>query len=189
MLITHGHFDHMQDAVHVGKKTDALVVGAFEIVSFLQTKGVKNGNPMNKGGTDTLPGSEIKVTMTHADHTSSIQDGSHTLPGGEPVGFVIEFENGYKIYNTGDTAVFGDMKLIGELYTPDLVMMPIGDHFTMGPKEAAMACRLIEAKRVIPQHYGTFPQLTGTVEAFQQLLVSQSVEVIAMKPGEAITLP
>ncbi len=189
VLITHGHSDHFGDAIAVTKKNQAVTVANFEIVSYLQGKGLKNGVPVNKGGTVTLPGSEtIKVTATHADHSSSIQDGHDVLNGGEPVGFVIEFENGYTIYNTGDTGVFGDMKIISELYHPDLLMLPIGDHFTMGPKEAAYAIKLVDASKVLPMHYGTFPLLTGTPEKLRTLLIGRNTEVLSPEVGETITV-
>jgi L-ascorbate metabolism protein UlaG (beta-lactamase superfamily) len=126
--------------------------------------------------------------MVNAHHSNTVDDGGTSVPGGEPCGFVIEFENGLKLYHSGDTCVFGDMAIIRELYAPDLCMLPIGDLFTMGPKEAAYACSLLKPKAVIPMHYATFPLLTGTPEAFQQELKSRGVmvEVITMKPGETI---
>ena len=110
---------------------------------------------MNKGGTQTV--GDIKVTMVHADHSCGIQDGDETVYGGEACGYVIEFSNGVKIYHAGDTNVFGDMAIIRELYAPDIAMIPIGDHYTMGPREAAYACNLLKPKTVIPMHFGTFP--------------------------------
>ena len=131
---------------------------------------------------------EIKVSMVSANHSNTIDDGGSSIPGGEPCGFVIEFTNGLKIYHAGDTNVFGDMAIIRELYAPDLCMLPIGDLFTMGPKEAAYACSLLMPKAVIPMHYATFPALTGTPEEFQKELKARGVsgELITMKPGETI---
>jgi len=189
MLITHGHSDHFGDAIAVSLKNQPATVASYEIITYLQSKGLKNGIPVNKGGTVTLPGSEtIKVTTVHADHSSSIQEDDNVLNGGEPVGFVIEFENGYTIYNTGDTSVFGDMKIISEIYHPDLVMLPIGDHFTMGPKEAAYAIKLTDASKVLPMHYGTFPLLTGTPDKLRAELVSRNTVVLSQDVGETITV-
>jgi L-ascorbate metabolism protein UlaG (beta-lactamase superfamily) len=126
--------------------------------------------------------------MTNAYHSSGIlDDDGSMLYGGEPAGFVIGFENGYRIYHAGDTCVFGDMKLISELYSPDLLLLPIGDLFTMDPREAAYACRLMNAKLVIPMHYGTFPVLTGTPDQLRELTSDLGTEVIALQPGEAIS--
>jgi L-ascorbate metabolism protein UlaG (beta-lactamase superfamily) len=189
LLITHGHSDHFGDAVTVITKNQPTTVATFEIIGYLQTKGLKNGIPVNKGGTVALPGSEsIKITAVHADHTSTIDDDGVTINAGEPIGFIIEFENGYTIYDAGDTAVFGDMKIIAEIYQPHLTILPIGDHFTMGPKEAAFAIRLLDAAKVIPMHYGTFPLLTGTPEKLKAELVSRTTEIIVPVIGETMTL-
>ncbi len=120
----------------------------------------------------------------HADHSCGIQDGDELLYGGEAVGFVIEFENGLKIYHAGDTNVFGDMKIIHDLYAPEIAMLPIGDHFTMSPREAAYACNLLQAKTVIPMHFGTFPVLTGRPSELQKLV--PSIEVFEMTPGQTV---
>jgi len=184
ILVTHAHSDHMGDVLQIAKDTEATVISNFEISGWLGTKGITNAMPMGKGGTVPLDG--LKITMTHADHTSSISDGDQTLYGGEPGGFVIELEDGFKIYDAADTAIFGDMSLIAEIYNPDLVLLPIGDHFTMGPLEAAYACRLLGAKQVIPIHYATFPALTGTPEAFQSELdkLNLSTQINVLQPGE-----
>lgn len=182
MLCTHGHGDHIGDAVEIAKKHNPLVVGIFELCGWMQKKGAKQISPMNKGGTQTV--GDVKVTMVHADHSCGIQDGDEMVYGGEACGYVMEFENGVKIYHAGDTNVFGDMKIIHELYAPEIAMIPIGDHFTMGPREAAYACNLLQAKTVIPMHFGTFPMLTGTPEALQKLV--PGMEVFAMKPGETV---
>jgi L-ascorbate metabolism protein UlaG (beta-lactamase superfamily) len=142
---------------------------------------------MNKGGTQQV--GDVKVTMVQANHSSGIEDGGQVIYGGDPCGYVITFENGLKIYHAGDTNVFGDMSIIRDLYRPDLAMLPIGDLFTMGPMEAAYACRLLEPKAVIPMHWGTFPLLTGTPEEFGHQLkgAGLGVELITMKPGETIS--
>lgn len=187
MLCTHGHGDHIGDAVELAQKYNPRVVGIYELCAWLQQKGAKQIAPMNKGGTQAVD--DIKVTMVTAHHSSGIQDGNQTVYGGEACGYVITFENGLKIYHAGDTCVFGDMEIIRDLYRPDLAMLPIGDLFTMGPKEAAYACRLLEPKAVIPMHWGTFPMLTGTPAEFGHELKANGlgVELITMKPGETIS--
>ena len=182
MLCTHGHFDHIADAVEIGKRHNPKVVGIFELCGWLEKKGVKNTSPMNKGGTQAV--GDIRVTMVHADHSCGIQDGEQIIYGGEACGFVIEFENGLKIYHAGDTAVFGDMQIIRELYAPDIALLPIGDHYVMSPREAAYACKLLKPKAVVPMHFGTFPVLTGTVAEFKRLV--KDVEVVEMKPGQTL---
>jgi L-ascorbate metabolism protein UlaG (beta-lactamase superfamily) len=183
MLCTHGHSDHIGDAVEIAKKHAPKVVGIPELVGWLEKKGVKQTSMMNKGGTQTV--GDIKVTMVHADHSCGIQDGDELVYGGEACGYVVEFSNGLKIYHAGDTNVFGDMAIIRELYAPDIAMLPIGDHFTMGPREAAYACNLLKAKTVIPMHFATFPVLTGTPGALQKLV--PGVEVVEMKPGVTVS--
>ncbi|MBI1926408.1 metal-dependent hydrolase [Candidatus Poribacteria bacterium] len=186
MLITHGHADHIGDAVELAKKHSPKVVAIVEVCSWLGSKGVKNTCPMNKGGTQTVNG--LKVTMVHANHSNGLSgDGGTIIYGGEPAGYVIEFSNGYKIYHAGDTNVFGDMRIIGEIYQPNLALLPIGDHFTMGPREAAYASQLLNVPAIIPMHYGTFPVLTGTPEALRQLTKEQSVEIVELKPGETLS--
>jgi L-ascorbate metabolism protein UlaG (beta-lactamase superfamily) len=188
MLVTHGHIDHIQDAVPVARATGATVLGIFELCHWLNTKGVSNTSPFNKGGTQEVMG--IKVTMVHADHSCGIMEGDTIIYGGEAVGYVLELEDGYRIYHSGDTAVFGDMRLIAELYEPDLVMLPIGDHFTMSPREAAYACRLLAPRAVLPLHFGTFPLLTGTPEALEELTREQKgMRVLKVRPGETIGRP
>src|SRR5512146_1925387 len=179
MLCTHGHFDHIGDAVEIAKQHNPMVVGIFELVSWLQKKGVKQVTPMNKGGSARV--GDITVTMVHADHSCGIQDGDEIIYGGEACGYVIEFENGLKIYHAGDTNVFGDMHIIHELYKPEVVMLPIGDHFTMSPREAAYACGLLRPTIVIPMHFGTFPLLTGTPAKLRDLVNGLGVEVLELK--------
>jgi L-ascorbate metabolism protein UlaG (beta-lactamase superfamily) len=186
MLITHGHFDHMSDVVHLAKQYSPVVGCIFEIGVWLESQGVENVSSMNKGGSQQL--NDIRVVMVDARHSSGIltEDGK-IVYAGEPAGFVIEFENGFTVYFAGDTCVFYDMKLIAELYKPELVFLPIGDLYTMDPKQAAYACRLMDAKRVIPMHYGTFPPLTGTPAELQELTRDIGTEVIALSPGESIS--
>ena len=182
MLCTHAHGDHIGDAVEIGKKHSPAVVAIPELAGWLEKKGLKNVISMNKGGTVKV--ADIKVTMVHADHSCGIQDGDQFLYGGEAVGFVIEFENGLKIYHAGDTNVFGDMKIIRDLYAPQIAMIPIGDHYTMSPREAAYACNLLQAQTVIPMHFGTFPVLTGRPSELQKLV--PNMEVFEMKPGQTV---
>ena len=183
LLCTHGHGDHIGDAVEIAKKHNPLVVGIIELCAWMKKKGAKQTLPMNKGGTQEV--ADVKVTMVHAEHSSGIEDGNEMVYAGEACGFVIGFSNGLKIYHAGDTNVFGDMRLIHELYAPDIAMIPIGDHFTMGPREAAYACSLLKAKTVIPMHYGTFPQLTGTPSALRKL--APGVNLVEMKPGATLS--
>ncbi|MDQ4076090.1 MAG: metal-dependent hydrolase [Chloroflexota bacterium] len=183
IICTHGHSDHVGDLVTVAQRTGATVVGIFDLITWAESKGVTNTMGGNKGGTLEIDG--IKVTLVNALHSSSMMDGEESVDMGDPCGFILEFENGYRLYNTGDTDVFGDMALIAELYEPDLVMMPIGDHFTMGPRQAAKAIQLMKAQRVVPHHFGTFPVLTGTPEQLKSL-VGEEVEVLAVQPGETI---
>src|SRR5215472_8150838 len=185
MLCTHGHGDHIGDAVELVKRHNPKAVGVYELCVWLNKKGAQQILPMNKGGSQQV--GDIMVTMVHADHSCGIDDGGQIIYGGEPCGYVIEFENGVKIYHAGDTNVFGDMSLIHELYNPELAMLPIGDVFTMGPREAAHACRLLEPKTVIPMHFGTFPLLTGTPADFEKRIQNLGVELKTMKPGETLS--
>ena len=182
MYITHGHWDHTEDAVPIAKKHTPTVVTMIEVAKWLESKGVQNTIGMNKGGTVTVDG--VKATMVTANHSSSVteEDGT-TIYTGEPAGFVLEFANGYKIYHAGDTNVFGDMQIIGEIYQPDLALLPIGGHFTMGPREAAYAVKLLNVPAILPMHYGTFPLLTGTLEEFLKLTASMDVEIVDLEVG------
>ncbi len=186
MLITHGHPDHMQDALTIATAFKPQIGCNFEISVWLGGKGVQNVVGMNKGGSVRL--NDIRATMVNAHHSGGIiEDGDRIVYGGEPAGFIVEFENGFRIYHAGDTCVFGDMKIIADLYQPELLFLPIGDLFTMDPREAAYACRLMNARKVIPMHYGTFPVLTGTPEKLAELTRDLGTEVIAMKPGDTLT--
>ncbi len=185
MLCTHGHGDHIGDAVTIAKKHNPKIVGIFELCLWLQKKGAQQISPMNKGGTQQV--GDIQVTMVHAVHSCGIQDDDGSIIyGGEACGYVITFENGLKLYHAGDTAVFGDMAIIRDLYAPDIACLPIGDHFTMSPKEASYACNLLRPKAVIPMHFGTFPMLTGKPSQLKELVADLGVQVLALKPGESI---
>src|SRR5207244_79154 len=145
------------------KKYRPTVVCNYEIHMWLKSKGVAGTAPMNKGGTQAVGG--VRVTMVHAVHSSGIEDGGQIVYGGEACGYVFTLEDGTRVYHAGDTAVHSDMALIGELYRPDVALLPIGDHFTMSPREAAVAARLLQPRVIVPAHFGTFPLLTGTPEA------------------------
>jgi L-ascorbate metabolism protein UlaG (beta-lactamase superfamily) len=186
MLITHGHFDHITDAVEVAAQAKPnAIVGILEICNWLDRKGVESCTAMNKGGTVHVEG--IKVTMVHADHSCGITDDDGSIIyGGEAVGFLLEMENGFRIYHSGDTMIFGDMRLYGEIFSPDLAVLPIGDHFTMDPRQAAYACEMLGARMVIPSHYGTFPVLTGTPSMLRDQLSARDYvcEVIELEVGK-----
>lgn len=182
MVLTHGHFDHVGDAVAVANATGCKVITTFELAAWLGRQGVSEDNVvgMLKGGTFELDG--ISFTMVHAEHASSTPDGAY---GGEPVGYVIRFENGFKIYFSGDTDVFGDMALIRELEEPEVAFLSIGDFYTMGPRRAAKAVQLLGVKTVVPMHFGTFPALTGTPAQLEEL-AGPGVTVLNVKPGDEI---
>jgi L-ascorbate metabolism protein UlaG (beta-lactamase superfamily) len=182
ILITHAHWDHIGDAIEIGKATGATVVSIAETSRWLGSKGLENLVEMNKGGTVEVAG--CKAHMVHAVHSCGITDGDKTIYGGEAAGYVIELEDGFKLYHAGDTAVFSDMALIGKLLAPDLAMLPIGDHYTMGPRSAAEAVRLLDVKTVIPMHFGTFPVLTGTPDDLRKEASDvDGLEVVDLEPG------
>lgn len=185
ILISHAHFDHIHDAIPLAKKFKPKVVGIYETCAWLTSKGVENCSGMNKGGTQDV--GPLKATMTHAVHSCGIQDGDQILYGGEAAGYVLHFKDGRTLYFSGDTAVFSDMQLIEKLYHPELAFLPVGDFYTMGPREAALACRLIKARKVIPMHFGTFPALTGTPgELAAQLKDFPQCEIWQLDPGKPV---
>jgi len=181
MLITHGHGDHTADAVSIGRSSGAHVVAPFELAVWLQKKGLQHVTGMNPGGTLHMLG--LSITMVPAVHSSSVEDGSELVYTGIATGYVIKFEDGTTVYFAGDTSVFGDMRLIAEIYKPSIGFLPIGDLYTMGPEQAAKACELLGLSHVVPMHYGTFPALTGTPARLRELLGSRT-EVLELRPGE-----
>jgi L-ascorbate metabolism protein UlaG (beta-lactamase superfamily) len=185
ILLTHGHGDHISDAVPVAKKHGSTVVAIYELAAYVGGKGAANTIGMNLGGTVQL--NEVAATMVEAKHSAAAQDEQGTHYTGVAAGFVLTIEGGPVLYHSGDTAVFGDMKLIHDLYRPTVVMLPIGGHYTMGPKEAALAVRLLQPQVVLPLHFGTFPPLVGTPKDLAAL-VDPSVQVVAWSPGDTHTV-
>lgn len=184
ILVTHGHSDHVHDAAAVAKATGATVVGIFELCEWLATKGVTTASGMNKGGAQEQCG--VRITMVDARHSSSDVDDGVVTYLGEAAGYVLRFGNGLTVYFAGDTSVFGDMRLIREIYRPSIAFLPIGDFYTMGPGEAAKAVELLGVRQVIPMHYGTFPLLTGRPEHLRELVAPLGVEVLEMQPGQTL---
>jgi L-ascorbate metabolism protein UlaG (beta-lactamase superfamily) len=184
IAVTHGHGDHVGDTVDLAQKHDATVVALVELAGWLGKQGVDEDKLQapNKGGTVDVDG--IKFTLTNAFHSGSAPDGSYV---GEPSGIVIKTEDDKTLYFAGDTCVFGDMQLIARIYEPDIAIVPIGDHYTMGPKEAAVAVELLGVKRVVPSHWGTFGLLTGTPEELEKLAPS-GVTIEKLQPGESVTV-
>ncbi|MGH3002280.1 MAG: metal-dependent hydrolase [Gaiellaceae bacterium] len=181
IAVTHGHGDHAADVVEVQRATGAVVLGMVELAGWFGSQGVPDDKAIgfNKGGTFEVAG--IRFTMTNAFHSSSAPDGSYA---GEPAGFVVHADD-QRIYFAGDTTVFGDMQLIARLYRPTVAVLPIGDHFTMGPDEAALALELLGKPRCVPCHWGTFPLLTGTPDALAGLT---SAQVDRIQPGDTVEL-
>ncbi len=184
VCVTHAHADHYGDAEEVAKSNGAPLVGIFEIATRAEGKGCE-AIGMNIGGTTKM--SNTSITMTNAIHSSCFVGNGIVEAGGNPAGYV--FESGVRVYHSGDTAVFGDMELIGELYEPDLALLPIGDFYTMGPREAVKAVELLGVKRVIPMHYSTFDVIRQDPKVFKELVAKQTgSEAIVLSPGESVNL-
>src|SRR5713226_3373227 len=196
ILVTHGHGDHVGDVKELAAKTKAKVYGPAGLIATLVDLGWipgEQGVRFGKSGKVQPLGPQITITQVRAEHSSEVTvtdpatKKSTTYPGGEPAGFIIELENGFKIYHMGDTGLFGDMKLIGEYYKPDLILMPIGGHFVMDPKDAAYATKeFLKPKFVIPMHYGTTPVLKGTPQEYLAALGQTPTKVFVLNPGDKI---
>jgi L-ascorbate metabolism protein UlaG (beta-lactamase superfamily) len=188
IFVTHGHFDHVNDLAAIATETGAQVVCQYDLTPWLQSQGI-NGDKIvgfNKGGTTEVAG--IKATMTAAQHSSTLPENGSIIPMGDAAGYILRFSNGFTIYNTGDTSVTYDMLIMGDLYQPDLTILPIGDYFTMDPRQAAYALKLIRSSHAIGCHWGTMPILTGTPEALTEACKEFNVDtqVIPLRPGESV---
>ena len=196
IMVSHAHADHLGETVEIAKKTNARVLAIVDIARYLGTQGIAADKlvGMGLGGTAiAIPGDPLKVMMIRADHSSTVfytdpqTKVSTVISGGQPAGFILQLENGFRLLHAGDTALYTDMQFFGQRYKPDVAMLPIGDFFTMGPEDAALAAKMWGVKAVIPIHYGTFPLLTGTVEAFRKALDPQ-ITLIAPAPGDTVEL-
>jgi L-ascorbate metabolism protein UlaG (beta-lactamase superfamily) len=181
MLVTHGHFDHCEDAPAIARETGATVVASPELAGWLERQGVRHLRPMNIGGRQHLSG--LEIAMVPALHSSSAMDGTYLGPA---TGFIVRFEDALTIYFAGDTGLFGDMRVIRDRNAPDVAFLPIGDRFTMGPEDAAIAAEWLGVKTVVPMHYGTFPELTGTPEELRKHAGPRGIDVLEMRAGEAL---
>jgi L-ascorbate metabolism protein UlaG (beta-lactamase superfamily) len=184
LLLTHGHDDHFHDAVSIARQYKPKAVGVYELISYMMSKGVKEVQPMNYGG--SFRHDDLHISMVEAKHSSSIVEGGNALYAGVACGYMITAGEGPTIYLAGDTSLFGDMRLLKELYAPEIGVLPIGDNFTMGPKHAARAAEFLGIKTLVPIHYGTFPALTGTPDELRTHLSGSSAAMVAPKPGEAV---
>jgi len=185
ILLSHGHGDHVGDTLELARQHKCAVVAIYELGRWLESKGVANVVAMGKGGTAKV--ADAEVTLTHAFHSNSVDDGGKRIYAGEPAGLIVSLPGGLVLYHAGDTCVFGDMKLIAEIYKPEVACLPIGDFYTMGPREAAMAVRLLGVKHVLPMHYGTFPPLTGRPAQLRELTKDVTgLEIHEPRPGETL---
>ncbi|HWA96481.1 MAG TPA: metal-dependent hydrolase [Terracidiphilus sp.] len=183
VLLTHGHGDHMSDAVPVSQKHGSSVLAIYELANYVGKRGAEKTIGCNIGGTVQLD--DVAVTMVEAKHSAGAMDDQGTHYVGIAAGLVLTIDSGPVLYHAGDTTVFSDMKLIADLYHPDLAMLPIGGHFTMGPREAALAAKFLTPQAILPLHFGTFPPLTGTPEQLAAL-VEPEIKVVRLEPGQSI---
>lgn len=182
ICVSHGHSDHTGDVVAVARATGAPVVAIYELANYFRGKGLKDVIDMGVGGTIIVKG--LKISMVPAVHTSSVEEDGAVVYLGVPTGFVVRMEDDRAIYFAGDTALFGDMRLIRELHAPEIAFLPIGDHYTMDPVAAAKACEMLGVRQVVPMYYGTFPLLTGSPDALKKLVEPMGIDVLVLKPGE-----
>jgi L-ascorbate metabolism protein UlaG (beta-lactamase superfamily) len=184
ILQTHGHGDHIADTVALAQRTGATVICVPEIAGWLKNKGVAKTHGMNTGGAYSFPFGRVSMVVAH--HSSGLPDGSY---GGNPVGFVVHFNSGHDIYIAGDTALTYDMRLIGESGGVDLALLPIGDNYTMGPEDAITAAQWVQAKRVVPVHYNTWPLVAQDGAAFaERLRRVAEIDCTVMQPGDTFEL-
>jgi L-ascorbate metabolism protein UlaG (beta-lactamase superfamily) len=185
VVATHGHFDHFgEDGIALAKSSGATIVGIYELALHCEAAGAPKVSAMNKGGSQTIAG--VAIQMTQAVHSSGTSGaGRETNFPGDPCGYILTFEDGFRVYHAGDTAVFSDMALIGELDPPDLALLPIGGFYTMDPRQAAKACELLRVERVLPMHWGTFPALAGTPRELREQLRRRGLatEIVELSPG------
>ncbi len=184
ILLTHGHSDHVGDTVEIAKRTGATVVAVYELANWLGRQGLKV-HPMHLGGAHAFPFGRVKFTL--AFHGAGIETDDGMVYGGVSAGILLSAE-GKTLFHSGDTALFGDMKIIGEYNDIDLAMLPIGDNFTMGPEDAEVAADWLGAKAVLPMHYNTFPLIAQDGDAFVSRLAARGIRGVALKPGESMEL-
>lgn len=184
IYLTHGHFDHVGDTLALARRFSPQLFAIHEISVWLESQGLENVTGLNMGGTVAGPGG-VTATFVPAVHSSGISGDAGIVDGGDPGGWILAFEGGPTLYHAGDTMVFGDMALIGELWRPDIALLPIGGHYTMDPRQAAKAAQLLGVSTVVPMHYGTFPILAGTPEELEEA-GGGAFEVVVLSAGEPV---